>query len=189
MSHDDQALTISNPRLLAAVYFALLAVIATCVIDRILYFIGVQQFLPLFKAILLAVVVASCFGALFGEKIIYSKRPYRRKAFLWGFIMVIAALPVYDLGFLLLSDDRLGNSFQGGNPQQMVLIYLFVLIYSFIIAGLWLGIAAGFAAMYLRGHLVYDILHSKNQRRRKPVEKSLPKTKSGKPHHRIRTIH
>ncbi len=37
-------------------------------------------------------------------------------------------------------------------------------MYSFALVGVWLAIAAGFAAMYLRGHLVYDILHSKDEK-------------------------
>ncbi|CEK09975.1 hypothetical protein [Legionella hackeliae] len=166
MSHEDTALSISNPRLLAAVYFALLAVIATCIIDSFLYFMGVEQFLPLFKAVLLAVVVAGCFGALFGKRIIHSKKPYRRKAFLFGFLMVLAALPFYVLGFLFLSEEYARWALTDTLSQQL-LSYLFTLFYSFIIAGLWLAIAAGFAAMYLRGHLVYDILHSKYLRRQR----------------------
>lgn len=75
MNHEDTALSISNPRLLAGVYFALLAVIATCLVDGFLYLMGAKQFLPLFKATLLAVVVAGCFGAIFGKHIIYSKNP------------------------------------------------------------------------------------------------------------------
>ncbi|KTC81660.1 hypothetical protein [Legionella brunensis] len=165
MSHEDQALTISNPRLLAAVYFALLAVIATCIIDIIFYLIGTEQFLPLFKAILLAVLVAGCFGAIFGESIIHSKKPYRRKAFLYGFLMVIAALPFYVLGFLLLTNN-FTMAFTSANLRDAFFDYLFTLFYSFILAGLWLAIAAGFAAMYLRGHIVYDILHSKYRRKR-----------------------
>ncbi|WED42160.1 hypothetical protein [Legionella cardiaca] len=157
MSHEDKALTISNPRLLAAIYFALLAVIVTCIIDVILHLLGAGPFLPLFKAIFLAVVIASCFGAIFGKLIIHSKKPYRRKAFLYGFLMVIVALPFYNVGLLLLKDN---------NFQQIFANFLFTLFYSFILAGLWLAIAAGFAAMYLRGHLVYDILHSKYARQR-----------------------
>ncbi|MDI9818115.1 MULTISPECIES: hypothetical protein [unclassified Legionella] len=167
MNREDQALTISNPRLLAAIYFALLAIIATCLIDLFLYLMGMEQLLPLFKAILLGVVIAACFGALFGKLIIHSSKPYRRKAFLWGFLMVVAALPFYDLGFLLLIQGRYTAAFEGATFPQMLLLYLFILPYSFILAGLWLAIAAGFAAMYLRGHLVYDILHSKYQRRRR----------------------
>lgn len=169
MNHEDEALTISNPRLLTAVYFALLAVIATVVIDLFLYSIGLERLLPTFQAILLAVIVAACFGALFGERIVHCPQPYRRKTFLWGFLMVIAALPFYDLGLLYLLKDFNSHSFEGATFRYLAVMYLFVLLYSFILAGLWLAIAAGFAAMYLRGHLVYDILHSKNRRQTTPV--------------------
>ncbi len=102
MKNSDDALTISNPRLLSAAYFGLLAIIATAIIDVILYGIGVEQILPTFQAILLAVVIASFFGAIFGERIVYCKKPYRRRAFLWGFSMVLAAVPIYALIFLYL---------------------------------------------------------------------------------------
>ncbi|MFW2570451.1 hypothetical protein [Legionella sp. 29fVS95] len=169
MNHEDEALTISNPRLLSAVYFALLAVIATVIIDLFFYSIGLERLLPTFQAILLAVIVAACFGALFGERIVHCPQPYRRKTFLWGFLMVIVALPFYDLGFIYLLRGSYSHSFEGSTFSNLAVMYLFVLLYSFILAGLWLAIAAGFAAMYLRGHLVYDILHSKNQRQTTPV--------------------
>ena len=53
----DEALEISNPRLLCAIYFTLLAVIANQAIDTFLYAVGVQELLPIYKAILLAVVI------------------------------------------------------------------------------------------------------------------------------------
>ena len=48
-------------------------------------------------------------------------------------------------------------------------LYLFVLAYSFILAGIWLAIAAGLAAMYLRGYLEYYILQSLYQRRKERI--------------------
>ena len=39
------------------------------------------------------------------------------------------------------------------------------------------SIAAGFAAMYLRGHIVYDILHSKNDKLKEPPHGDLPANK------------
>lgn len=99
MRKDDEALSISNPRLLSAVYFGLLSIVATVIFDAIFYAFGVTQLLPAFQAILLAVIMASCFGALFGQRIIRTQKPYRRRAFLWGFVMVLAALPIYALIF------------------------------------------------------------------------------------------
>ncbi|RMX22072.1 hypothetical protein EAS68_00645 [Legionella jordanis] len=189
MSQEDQALTLSNPRLLSAVYFLLLSVILTCIIDVLFYFLGAEQFLPLFKAIVLAVIIAACFGALFGEKIVHSPKPYGHRVFLWGFLMVIAALPFYDLGYLLLANDGTSQSFWQGKPQESLQIYLFVLAYSFIIAGFWLAIAAGLAAMYLRGRLVYDILRSKYRRHIKSAEMGTLDQNHRKRHHRVRIIH
>ncbi|KTD31305.1 MULTISPECIES: hypothetical protein [Legionella] len=170
MKNNDEALSISNPRLLSAVYFGLLAIVATVIFDVIFYAVGVEQILPTFQAILLAVVLASCFGALFGERIIYCQKPYRRRAFLWGFLMVLAALPIYALIFFYLFKEHHPQAFADLGVGNLFITYLFILLYSFLVAGLWLAIAAGIAAMYLRGHLVYDILHSKSQKL-KPVTK------------------
>lgn len=165
MTNDDPSLTIPNARLLSAIYFALLAILTTIVVDLILYSLAVQLF-PIFQTILLAVLIAACFGALFGKRIVHCPEPYRAKVFLWGFLMVICALPFYSLGIILLLKAQHMQLIETANLQQLALLYLFVLLYSFILAGLWLAIAAGFAAMYLRGSLVYDILHSENQRKK-----------------------
>ncbi|MBA2709248.1 MAG: hypothetical protein H0U57_01450 [Tatlockia sp.] len=168
MKQDDEALTVPNARLLCGVYFCLLAVIITIIIDSLFYVIGVNQLIPTFQAVLLAAGFAALFGAIFGEKIIHCAKPYSGKSFLWGFLMVLAALPFYDVIFLyllnqfhpkLIGDLSLGNIF---------IAYLSIILYSFLFAGLWLAIVAGFAAMYLRGHIVYDILHSKNDKLKEP---------------------
>ncbi|KTD32849.1 hypothetical protein Lnau_2497 [Legionella nautarum] len=184
MEKDDEALSISNPRLLSAVYFGLLSIVATVIIDAIFYAFGVQQILPAFQAILLAVIIASCFGAIFGRLIIHSQKPYRRRAFLWGFVMVLAALPIYALIFLYLFKTHHPEAFADLGFNNLFVTYLFILLYCFLVAGLWLAIAAGLAAMYLRGHLVYDILHSKHEKlkplKENPME-SKDKTKLVKP--------
>ena len=166
----DEALTLSNPRLLSAAYFCLLGVIVTIVINLLLYSFGITQLIPFFQAILLAAVLAACFGAIFGKKIVHSSPPYNRKAFFWGFLMVIAALPFYDLVFLYLINHYNPKVLDGLSSGNILMAYLFVILYSFILAGLWLAIAAGLAAMYLRGHFVYDILHSKNDRLKEPPQ-------------------
>lgn len=174
MKKKDEALTISNPRLLTAVYFSLLAIIATIAIDFVLYLFGVEQLLPISKEIFLAVVVAAFFGALFGEHIVHSVRPYRKHVFLWAFLMVIVALPVYNMGFIYLMKEEHSPLFIHASLTQIVYLYLFVLSYSFILVGIWLAIAAGFAAMYLRGHLEYYILQALHQR---PHEAPIPAKK------------
>ena len=173
MSTYDEALTISNPRLLTAVYFSLLAIIATLTIEVILYALGVEQLLPTGKAIVLAVVVASIFGALFGERIVHSEKPYHKHVFLWAFVMVIVALPFYNLGFIYLYKDHHAHLFAEATVKHIVYLYLLVLVYSFILAGVWLAIFAGLAALYLRGYLVYYLLHSLYQDRKKPQVKRI----------------
>ena len=156
----DEALTISNPRLIAAVYFGMLAIVANIVIDTLLYAIGIEQLLPISKAILLATVVAASFGALFGERIVHSKVPYKKHVFYWAFLMVILALPIYNFGLLFLLKENHADLFAHADWIRLIYLYLFVLVYSFILAGIWLAIIAGLAAIYLRGHVVYYILKS-----------------------------
>jgi hypothetical protein len=161
---NDEALAISNPRLLSAAYFALLAVITSIVIDVGLYSMGIKPLIPTFQALVLATLFAACFGALFGEKIIHCPSPYYRRVFFWGFLMVFAALPFYDVIFLYLLNHYHPKILEGLSSGNVFIAYLFIILYSIILAGLWLAIAAGFAAMYLRGHIVYDILHSKSDK-------------------------
>lgn len=167
----DEALAISNPRLLAAAYFGLLAVILTVLIDTLLNVIGIERILPTFQALLLSTATASCFGAIFGEWIVHASKPYRRKTFLLGCAMVISALPVYDLVFVFLLQKAHPLVFENLGFGAIAMTYLLIIFYSFIAVGLWLAIAAGFAAMYLRGHLVYDILHSKSEKLKSPVRR------------------
>ncbi len=175
----DEALSISNPRLLVAVYFSLLAIVATIIIDTLLYAIGFEQILPISKAIFLAVIVAACFGALFGKRILYSEKPYRRHVFFWAFLMVIAALPIYNFGFIFLLKENHASLFTHATIGHLVYLYLFVLLYSFILAGVWLAIVAGLAAVYLRGHIVYYILQSQNQRPQHLDERKIDSEKKG----------
>lgn len=170
MKPQDEALTISNPRLLSAVYFSLLAVIATIFIDTVLYLLGVEQLLPIAQAIFLSVIVAAVFGALFGKRIVHSEAPYAKHVFFWAVLMVITAIPVYTAGFVYLMEENHSTLFINASLSQFIYIYLFILLYSFILAGLWLAIVAGVAAIYLRSYLVYYILQSLNQRKKGPSD-------------------
>ena len=160
MAKKDIALSISNPRLIAGIYFGLLSVVGTILINAFLTLIGIQELIPVFESILIGVVVAACTGALFGEQIVHCKKPYKKKVFFLGFIMVIASIPVFDLGliFCMLLEHTTPPSLLG--IQSMVYLYLVVLAYSYVFFGLWLALASGLAALYLRGQLVYDILHT-----------------------------
>ena len=175
MDVQDQALTLSNPRTLAAVFFSMLAIIATLVVDMVLYALGIKQLVPISEAILLGVIVALFFGALFGERIVHSQKPYTKHVFFWAFLMVVVALPVYNIGIIYLMRENHITLFSHASLKQLVSLYLFVLMYSFILAGVWLAILAGLAALYLRGHIVYYILQSRYQRGENP-RKALTKT-------------
>lgn len=169
MEKEDEALTISNPRLLSAIYFSLLAIIITIAIDLALYLLGIGLSIPLFKAILLSVVIAATFGALFGEKIVHSRQPYKKPAFWWAFLMVMLAVPVYTLGFFILLKQHHPTLFLNATTQHLIYLYLVVLLYSFILAGIWLALFAGIAAIFLRGSLVYFLLRSLYVRRKSPT--------------------
>ena len=159
MSQRDPALTISNPRLLAAIYFGLLSVVGTILIDAFLTLLGIEEMIPVFEAILIGVVVASCSGALFGEQIVHCKKPYTKRVFFLGFIMVIASLPIFDLGLVMCMILEKSTTVPITGLMSMLNFYLVVLAYSYILFGILLAIASGLAALYLRGYMVYDILH------------------------------
>jgi hypothetical protein len=169
VTHADEAPTLSNPRLLAAVYFSALAIIFTLTIDTLIYLLGIDQLIPLFKAIILAVLVAGGFGMLFGKRIIYSVQPYKKHVFWTAFLMTTLAIPVYNIGFVYLLHETHGTLFVHSTFMYWLTVYFIVLIYSFIVAGIWIAILTGLAAIFLRGHLVYYLLHSLNTERDTPV--------------------
>lgn len=166
MSAEDDVLTLSNPRLLSAIYFGLLAIIATIFIDLVFYFIGVEQVIPLFKAILLATFIAAVFGAGFGERIVHHQKPYRGAVFWLGFAMVLLAVPVYDLGLSYFIIEHHPSLFSDAGWLEYGHFYLMVLMYSYIIFGLWLALFAGLAAIYLRSRLAYYLLRTTSERKR-----------------------
>ncbi|WP_392536462.1 hypothetical protein [Legionella sp. 227] len=160
MTKQDPALNFSNSRLLAALYYGLLSVVGTILIDGFLTTIGIEELVPLYKAIILGMIVASITGALFGKNIIHCPRPYKGKTFLLGFIMVLVSLPFFDLG-LVLSMETSGNQVLPiNNFNDFVYAYLIVLGYSYILFGVWLAIASGFASIFLRGRFVYQVLRT-----------------------------
>lgn len=178
MNEQNEALTISNPRLLSAVYFSLLSIIATIIIDSIFYMMGVEQVLPLWQGILLAVVLAGGFGALFGEKIVHSRAPYREHVFWFGFLMVLLALPIYDLVLLFLLKNQGNSLFTRASSSDLVSLYFFLLLYSAILVGIWLALLAGFAAIFLRGSLVIYLLNSLYERPQALKDRAVVKTKT-----------
>lgn len=167
---EDEVLSISNPRMISAIYFSALAIIASIIIDTVLYVLGVRQLLPIHQSIFLAVVVAAVFGALFGKKIVHSPRPYWKHTFWSAFLMVLLALPFYNLGFIYLFQQHHDAVFSGASFKHLFYLYWITLVYSFILAGAWLALLAGLAAVYLRARLVHYLLLALYQRRKKPKE-------------------
>lgn len=178
MNNQDPALTCSNPRLISAIYFGLLSVVGTILINAFLTSIGVEEKIPVFEAVILGMVVASCTGAVMGERIIHCPMPYKARTFLIGFSMVIASLPIFDLGLVFFMIKENASILSIAQLHNMVYFYLYVLAYSYILFGIALAVGAGLAAMYLRGQLVYDILstYQPNEKIEKlpesPIEKS-----------------
>lgn len=98
--------------------------------------------------------------------------------------MVMAALPIFDLGLLLLIEQEHQHLFLLAKLHHMVYLYLIILVYSYILFGFLLAIASGLASMYLRHQLVYDVLH---QHRR--VYKHAMKFKKPDQPHKIHISH
>jgi hypothetical protein len=177
MNKHDPALIFSNPRLLAAAYYGLLSVVGTILIDALLTTIGIDEVVPLFQAIILGMVVASITGALFGKRIIHCPKPYKAKTFFWGFMMVLLSLPFFTLGLVLFMNRAEHPILMASNFYDWFLFYIAVLGYSYILFGFLLAIASGLASMYLRGQLVYHILHTDKRQSHR-----LPRYVRAKPH-------
>lgn len=168
MSNDDQALTLSNPRLLSAAYFSLLAIIITIIIDTVLTCMGVEKVVPLYKAVLLAVGVAGVCGALVGKAIIQSPAPYKKRVFLLGFLMVIVAVPLYNVGFIYMLPATNAYVFIDNTISHAIYIFFITLLYSYLLAGVWMALLAGLAAVYLRGYLANYIVNAIYVERQSP---------------------
>jgi hypothetical protein len=188
MSDRDDALSISNPRLIAAIYFGLLAVIANIIIDSVLYALGVELLFPYYQAVLLAAVIAAVFGALFGDKIIHSQKPYAKKVFWWGFLMALVALPFHTLFFLFFFQHTHPHLFGETSVVYYINMYALVLFYSFILFGIWLALLAGFAAVYLRGHLIYHMMNALYIKRKVPSNNDETAVGTQTPQHGQSTI-
>ncbi|MFT4058091.1 MAG: hypothetical protein QM652_00925 [Legionella sp.] len=164
MKKHDPALYFSNPRLLGAIYFGLLSVVGTILIDALLTFLGIKEIIPLYQAILIGMIVASATGALCSKQIIYCPKPFKFKTFWIGFTMVLASLPFFALGLVLGMSEEGSLLFSITNFKELAYTYVVILAYSYVLFGFLLAIAAGIAAVYLRGWLVYDILHTDKRR-------------------------
>jgi hypothetical protein len=160
--HTDRALKIVNARILCGVYYGLLAVVFTLTLDATLYYLGFNQFIPLFAGALLAMFIATIFGMLFGEAIIHAKYPFKKHVFTLGFIKTLIALPFYDLGFLWFYLQAHPDVMHALTWSNFFPLYFKVIFFSLILIGVWLAILSGLAALYLRYYLVYYIYDSKD---------------------------
>ena len=157
----DEALSISNPRLISGIYFSLLSIIFILIISLITDILGISRVLPLAHAIILSGFIAMVFGAFFGECIVHAPAPYHRTVFWLGFGMMLLAVPFYCLGFLFFFIFQHALLFIHATLLDEFRFYLFVVGYSYLLFGIWLAILGGFSALYLRGYLVYYLMNSK----------------------------
>lgn len=162
----DLATTLPNPRMLSCIYFTLLAILATIALNHLVYFLGMPQIIHFYQAMMLSVSLGALFGALFGERIVHAKKPYQHQVFWLGFEMVFSALPFYALGFMWfwLKNDHILALYTIGIWEYLKL-YGFILFYCAILSTIWMAIASGFAAIYLRNCIVYYILQTKTLKR------------------------
>lgn len=188
MKTHDPALYFSNPRLLGAIYFGLLSVVGTILIDAFLSLIGIEEFVPLFEAIIVGMIVASATGALFGKQIIHCPKPYFAKTFAIGFMMVILSLPFFALGLVFFMEKGATALFSISSFKNLAYSYLVILGYSYILFGILLAIASGCAAIYLRGWLVYDILHT-DKRKNMRLPRFVSAQTRAKTLHKAHTTH
>lgn len=160
MNNHDQALSFANPRLLAALYYGLLSVIGTVLINGFLTLLEIREIIPLYETIVLGMVIAATTGAVFGKQIICCPKPYKYKTFFIGFSMVLMSLPLFALGLLFFITDSDAHLFSITTFRDLAYDYIVVLAYSYVLFGFFLAIGSGFASIYLRGWLVYAILHT-----------------------------
>lgn len=167
MQNQNEHLTLPNPRLVSAIFFGVLSIIFTFILHVIIHYgMGFEQMIPLYEGILCAVFIAAFFGALFGKRIFQTTSPIFLRAFLWAYLMILVALPFYDIGFVYFFMQTHPELFLQTTIAQIFNFYLFVLFYSIVLIGIWLGLLAGLSAIYLRGPLARYILQSINRRTR-----------------------
>lgn len=166
MRKHDEAVTFEYPHLLGAVYFGLLSVVGTILTNALLVSLGIEELVPLYQAILLGMLVSAAMGAIFGERIIHTPKPYKLKTFWMGFTMVIASLPLFDIGIFIFLKEETQSILPTLNMKDILSSYLIIVGYSYMLFGVPLAVCSGFAAMYLRGQMVYDIVFTDEYRKR-----------------------
>lgn len=146
-------------RTIAAFYFMLLSIFATSLIQLVLHSIGFGNLIPLLMSYLLALPIAYVCGILFANKIIFSKK--NLICFLYGMLLILVALIVYDLGLLILfSINHIHPSLYnlGSGLEGILLLLLMIVIFSFVLIGSWLVFFGGLAALFLRNSFAPNVL-------------------------------
>lgn len=175
----DPATQIEFPRILSAAYFSMLGIIAALIIDAYIEYFQLVQLVSLSQSVLLAGCFSALFGALFGKKILYCENHILFKSFFWGLVMSLCALPFHALSLLFLLPPEMTQQLSSlSGLEYYTSLYSMTLTYSFFLAGFWLCIAAGFAAMLLRKEIVYAIL---------AVDEKSPSRTSKKPYRAAKT--
>ncbi len=168
MKKTDDALIISNPRLLCAIYFGIISFAYMIIALNILIAQGLVLRIPFAHALVLCGCINALFGALFGEKILLHPRPCALATCFWAYLMILLATPFCTIGVLFSLEINQAPSILGLNAQGLVNFYLSLLVHHYVLGGFGLGFLAGFAALYLRGSLVYNLINSTNSRRQLP---------------------
>lgn len=140
---------------IAILFYCGLSIIATLTIKFITYLMGANELLPLAKSLFLGIIVAIPFSAYFGSKIIRLQPPNRIKAFGLGVLLVLVALPFYDLGLLYIFQEVHPDLYDAGTDfSHLLLLYGLIFIYSLLLSGIWLAILCGLASIYLREKII-----------------------------------
>ena len=149
----------STHRTIAACYFTFLSIIATFIIQAMLFLFGMGDLIPFFMSFLLSIPIAWLSGMIFGNAIITSPKKSKWRCFLWGFSLILFALPLYDLCLLFLLHNIHPYMYNLGHGlKDSLILYLFIIIYSFVLIGSWLCLLSGFSAIFLRDHFAPNVL-------------------------------
>lgn len=148
-----EPLKVGSPRTIAACYYAFMSLITMLGLHLLLFWIGMQDMLPVLASTLLAPPIGFIAGGVFGKRILLASTNAR--CFLWGMLLIVFALPLYDL--LLLSFlkqtfpqlEKLSHT-----TTEHFMVYGIILVYSIVLIGSWLSILSGFAALHLKNTFV-----------------------------------
>ncbi len=153
----DPAKKHQSIRTIAACYFTLLSIMATSLIQLLLFVFGMGDLIPLLMSYVLALPIAWLSGLLFANKIVYAQT--KLKCFLYGVLLILFTLPLYDFFLLFLLQSVHPSMYNLGHGlQDSALLFLLIIIYSFVLIGSWLIVFGGFAALFLKTSFAPNVL-------------------------------